>query len=155
MTCIRAWATGETARHSVKLHDKIAALAGIAFAAFAVGCGSGRDGTVPVAGEVRFQGQPVAAAYVTFFPRSGRPAMAFTDVSGCFRMRTWNEGDGAVVGEHVVCVTKQQTGSTKPEESGYAFAKNVLPERYATVATSPLRVVVKTASPNEFMFELE
>lgn len=155
MTCIRAWATGETARHSVKRHDRAAALAGIVFAAFATGCGSGREGTVPVAGAVRFRGQPVAAAYVTFFPQSGRPAMGFTDVSGCFRMRTWQEGDGAVVGEHVVCVTKQEAGNTMPSESGYAFAKNVLPERYATVDASPLRVVVKTMPPNEFVFELE
>ena len=81
--------------------------------------------------------------------------MGFTDASGCFRLRTWQEGDGAVLGEHVVCVTKPEAGNTTPSESGYAFAKNVLPERYATVDASPLRVVVKKVSPNEFVFELE
>jgi hypothetical protein len=72
------------------------------------GCsGSNRPATAPVHGVVTFQGKPVAGASVTFLcPGAPRPAAGMTDETGNYRLTTFAENDGAIVGNHVVTVKK-------------------------------------------------
>jgi hypothetical protein len=88
-------------------------------------------------------------------PRHSRAtSAAVTDDQGRFRLRTWRDADGTLAGTHVVCVTK--TVPTAAEsDNPYPESKNILPARYASPLTSPLRVDVSPAGNNVFRFELE
>ncbi len=77
------------------------------------GCGSGLK-EFPVAetsGVVLCEGKPLPFAKVQFNPvrtegsksaEVGKPGFAFADQDGKFVLTTYNDGDGAVVGKHVV-----------------------------------------------------
>lgn len=81
-------------------------------ALLAVGCRkSDRPKTVPVSGLVTFDGQPPAYAGALFFaplePGDGyprRPAMAFFELDGNFKAKSYVEGDGLVPGTYRVRV---------------------------------------------------
>ena len=132
-----------------------------ASAALASGCGPQRAAVYPVSGEVRLAGKPFAKADVTFVPQGGRPALAQTDAQGRFTLRTWTAGDGAVAGEHVVCIVKHDESRPPPTKPGsaadpYAEAMrpNVAPAQYASPVTSPLRATVVPGKDNRFEFDL-
>jgi hypothetical protein len=57
---------------------------------------------------VTYKGQPVEGAVVTFADQSAEPANAngITDAQGKAVMKTYTEGDGAVVGTHKVYISK-------------------------------------------------
>src|SRR5262245_42413433 len=83
---------------------------------FLVGCGGGggpanRRPTKPVKVTVTYKGQPVADATVTFINKEGEAAPAYgkTDAQGVAKMKTYVEGDGAVLGAHDVTITKTET----------------------------------------------
>ncbi len=88
----------------------------LGLAAFLVGCGGGggdQYGVQPVSGVVTCQGKPVANATVNFTPvkeegraegRPGRVALGITDENGKFRLTTYENYDGAIVGRHTVTV---------------------------------------------------
>ena len=120
--------------------------------ALLAGCGPRRAETYPLTGVVRFAGKPVEAATVSFFPTGGRPANGVTDAAGRFQVRTWSAADGALPGEHVVCISKQVPDPTAGAD--YLGLRHVLPEQYASPARSPLRATVTANGPNDFAFEL-
>ena len=69
-------------------------------------------------GVVLCEGQPVRGAQVYFSPKMtgktaevGKPGFSWTDETGRFVLSTYGDGDGAVVGPHVVRVT---TGNEFP-----------------------------------------
>ena len=81
------------------------------------GCGRGDLKTVPVSGAVTLNGQPLAAASVSFQPAS-QAAVApgsygVTDTTGRYQLRVTVTGQaGAIPGKHRVrIVSAQQTGS--------------------------------------------
>jgi len=126
------------------------------------GCGPSRPSVHPVSGEVWLGDRPFPNADITFVPRNSRAALAQTDAAGRFKLRTWTEGDGAVAGEHVVCIVKHDEAGPPPRRQGSpadpyadAFRKNVAPAKYASPVTSPLRATVTPAGPNEFRFDLD
>lgn len=119
------------------------------------GCGPRRPALYGVSGEVYLHGKPVTGAGVLFCPEGGRPAGAVTDDAGCFQLRTWRDADGTVAGTSVVCVTKEERiGDTKSSDP-YGEFKSVLPARYASPVTSPLRAEVVAGKGNTFRFDLE
>jgi hypothetical protein len=85
-----------------------------------VGCGSGLK-EFPcevVTGVVMCEGQPVREAQVYFTPKvtgksaeAGKPGFAWTGEDGRFELSTYGDGDGAIIGQHIVRVT---TGSKYP-----------------------------------------
>lgn len=121
----------------------------------AMGCGPYRPPTFQASGEVVFKGKPLAGAGVMFCPTDGRPAAAATDSNGRFTLRTWTEADGAIEGEHVVCINKFVPESAGSGNDLFPLGKNVVPEKYVSPRTSPLRVTITRKGPNEFLFELE
>jgi hypothetical protein len=118
------------------------------------GCGSGRPKCVAISGVVTYRGAPVPEATVIFIPPKSRPATGLTDTQGRFKLQTFSAGDGGVLGDHVVCVTKTVVDPTAATTSPYSKTKSVLPARYGTPVKSPLKATVTAEGPNEFKFEL-
>lgn len=132
------------------------------------GCGSksGQLPTAPVTGRVTYQGKPVPRGEITFVPTASQPgvrnAYGTLDEQGRYRLTTYREGDGAVLGTHQVMIVareelpadvgKQMTpdGILVPGKQ----AKSLIPERYSDPATSGLTAEVKDGR-NEFNFELK
>lgn len=75
--------------------------------AFFAGCGAGGPDLAPASGTVTLDGVPVPDASVIFQPKAGgRPSSAITNKAGIYKMSTFEDDDGAIVGEHLVGVVK-------------------------------------------------
>ncbi len=139
-----------------------------------MGCGpsspAGARPTAPVAVTVTYNGEAVEGATVTLISQDGEPIAAYgrTDATGVAQMKTYVEGDGAVLGKHKVLISKMETigrGSTTeqpleeydpPELSRDAEAASVqyhVPPKYGSPATSDLTAEV-TSGKNELRFDL-
>jgi hypothetical protein len=73
-----------------------------------------------VKGKVTFNGKPVKDAGVTFSlvgtegqKETGKPATGFTDENGEFILSTFKNFDGAIVGNHSVLVSLDDTNPAK------------------------------------------
>jgi hypothetical protein len=135
---------------------------------------AGRRPTSPTSGTVTYKGKPVADATVSFIAIEGEPASSFgvTDAQGRFEMFTYEAGDGAVVGEHQVTITKTEGGKPIPPRTGEdpwnletynppatgqmppPVVKHLVPEKYGDAAKSGLKATVTQDGPNEFKFDL-
>jgi len=127
----------------------------LGFAWIATGCGSGLPETAEVNGTVTLDGKPVDGAIVVFFdPDGAHPARGVTDGSGKFTLTTFEAGDGAVLGQHKVSVSKIDESAKAPagaegqdtpsvSEDISESAKNLLPVLYSSPSTSGLTVEVK------------
>jgi hypothetical protein len=151
-------------------------------AALVWGCGgSDRPDTVPVSGKVTYQGNPVQGAQVVFRAKEGgaRNASGMTDPQGEYELTTFDTGDGAALGTHVVTITKaaSSTGGGEtmdaqdpsaayhdamaaaakgmPAQGPAVGAEGGIPAKYADPAKSGLERTVTKEGPNEFDFELE
>src|SRR6187401_1043114 len=79
---------------------------------FLTGCNSGGDfPTAPVTGRVICEGKPVPHVMIFFEPTEsgksaivGKAGFAIAKDDGTFRLTTYKDGDGAVVGHHRVRV---------------------------------------------------
>ena len=127
----------------------------------AAGCGSDRPEMAPVTGTVLLNGQPVIEAGVTFMPSAGRPATGQSDEAGRFELTTFNSGDGAVLGQHVVTITKTETrevtypdGGREPVEKIVRPPGRLVPPRYSDPGQSNLSATVTADGENDFTFEL-
>jgi hypothetical protein len=143
------------------------------FALLLNGCSGGTGvTTVKASGVVIYKGQPVSEANVAFLGDGTiRPAIALTDEDGKFVLTTVRSGDGAVVGKHMVTVSKTvepptkaaATGSVSMEEAAKAAQETpavaktlyLVPEKYSLPATSGLTFDVKDGAENYFEIKLE
>lgn len=135
---------------------------------FVHGCGGGDSrnlpATVPASGYVYLDGSPVEGAAVVFIPediQSGNPAQAITNGQGFFDLQI--EGKkGAVPGRYVVQVAKTlevpmeggAQGVGESEDFRAVTYKNVLPNKYANIATSGLKVEVPESGIKDIKLEL-
>jgi hypothetical protein len=144
-------------------------LPAIAFLALALaGCGKAKGPeTFPVTGAVTMDGKPVAEAMIQFTPASASAeggiaagmagAQARTDAEGRYAMSIMlDQGKttkpGLPAGDYIVSVQKLEfpggaASATSPPH-------NVLPAKYATAQTSPLKATVKANGENHFDFPL-
>lgn len=134
----------------------------------AAGCGgqSLPEGVPPlqkVRVTVRQNGSPVSDATVVFQPVSNaqRHASGTTDADGIALMRTDNQYDGVPSGDYAVKISKNEsyeTGKTEVNDDGETIpvlnTKNLLPEKYASFATSGLKATV-SAESGDFQFDLD
>jgi hypothetical protein len=104
-----------------------------------------------VSGKVSYQGKPLDAGRVVFTPVAGKGGESDQGASGeissdgSYEMTTFNTGDGAVLGQHIVTVVVQKGEMPKPDANGhinYVLPKNATPVKYATADKSPLRCTV-------------
>lgn len=139
-------------------------------ASFIAACSDGgpanRKPTKKVTVIVSYKGTPLEGATVTFIPQSTDviPAYGKTDAQGKAKMKTYVEGDGAVIGTHKVLLDKSEsTGgqSVDVDSPQYnpnappATVKHHLPPKYGNPATSGLTAEVKDGGANEFTFDLK
>ena len=117
----------------------------LALAALA-GCGGEtRIPVVPVSGTIKFQGEAPSGAQVVLHPVAKSndqiiaPAGTVKD-DGTFQISAYDAGDGAPPGEYVATV---QWFKIVAEEGGSGRGPNVLPAKYASPETSPVKVTVK------------
>ena len=95
------------------------ALLVVMFACLALGCSSKSDfpATATVRGKVTYNGKPVSEATVAFLcDGAPRQAIGQTDETGSYQLSTFQKYDGAVIGTHVVTVTKlAENDSSMPD----------------------------------------
>lgn len=101
--------------------------------------------TVPVSGEVFFEGQKAFGAFVTLHPVKGtslpndvRP-VGYVQPDGQVKFSTFEAQDGVPPGEYLVAVRWNKLVKNGDES---APGPNVLPERYLSPTTSGLKVKV-------------
>jgi len=128
----------------------------LSFAAALSGC-SPADPQKPklgkVTGRVTFQGKPVTSGSVMFTPSAneggttGQLASGRIESDGTFTLTTFDTGDGAILGEHIVTVESRDIrGVQRPKMSArikYELPKSTIPDKYSNVHTSPYRFRVK------------
>jgi predicted phosphodiesterase len=111
--------------------------------------------TYPTAGKILLDGQPLAGATVAFHllnPDTKRFTYVcdgLTDANGRFQVSTYSKNDGCPAGEYVVTVVKTGRGYS----DGEVPEKSLIPERYQTPQSSPLKVTIKEGT-NDVNFEL-
>lgn len=129
---------------------------GLAIALTIAGCGT--DPNKPklgkVSGKVTYKGQPLTSGTITFTPEAGKGgetgqvATSQIGTDGSYELTTFDTGDGAILGQHVITVqTSQVDGNTlgQPKADGtfsYTVPKSLVPNKYAAADTSPLRYTV-------------
>ena len=130
--------------------------------------GCSQDASMPklgkVHGKVTYKGQPLDGGRVVFTPAAGKGgetgqgAIGQIGTDGSYELTTFNTGDGAILGQHVVTVVVPQKGEMpKPDKYSqikYVLPKNVTPPKYATADKSPLRCTVVEGS-TEFNIDLK
>jgi hypothetical protein len=124
-----------------------------------------RPKVVPAGGMVRYQGKPLEGALVTFSNSAqGLSASGRTDAQGKFTLTSFEEGDGALPGKHVVTVSKVQMPPTPdrsaPPRRGSARSPEMqprwlIPQRYSNPATSGLTAEVGENGSTEIVLDLQ
>jgi hypothetical protein len=133
------------------------------------GCGPGKPAgarpTKKVTAVVLYKGAPVEGAAVTFIDQSDKPITAngITDAEGKAKLKTYVDGDGAVLGTHKVVISKmvavggQSVDVDDPKYDPNAppsTVKYMLPQKYSAM-NSGLTAEVTASGPSEFTFELK
>ena len=132
-----------------------------------------RDGLVPAAGVVMYNGQPVADAEIEMRPVSedqlNSVAVGRTDAEGKFTLMTDRPGDGAVPGKYKTVVKKTvetidgMTRDEYAEKNGKdaVFDKSKLkteylvPEKYSDPINTPLEVEIPAKGDKNLTITLE
>lgn len=125
----------------------------------ASGCsGSGGLETAPVKGNVTYNGKPLTYGRVSFRPEAGSPATGEIQSDGSFTLSTYHNGDGAIVGKHLVLITATEIDAGKNAEQDpnteMTVPKSMIPEKYTSFSTSELTAEVANDRKNEFTFKL-
>ena len=130
------------------------------------GCPSqgGLKGLVPASGTVTYNSQPASGATVTFVPvnKSGdaRTASAITDAGGGFVLKTLAQ-EGLYPGEYSVMVMKIEDNTNNTEEdikSGKATKsepKHLLPQKYASLTSTDIKVAIPDKGDKTIVIELK
>ena len=127
-----------------------------------------------VTGKVTYNGKPLEIGEVVFNPVSGetettgQPASGTLGSGGYYRLSTFDDGDGAVLGDHIITIKSNEViRSEKPSKKdtegirtpgpdgklSYVTLKSRVPTRYASPMKSGLRRTVKEGK-NDFEIEL-
>lgn len=123
-----------------------------------VGCKE-RPAMAPVTGRVTYRGQPLKFGSVMFQHKSGgQPAAGTIQPDGTFALSTFQPGDGARVGSHLVRIAcfegndpaRQQTMPT----GEVVLGRSLIPRKYGSFGASGLEVEVKAGESQEFTFDL-
>jgi len=137
--------------HSVKPLSHLARLGMIVVGlASAAGCGGSAPTLVPAEGVVLIDGEPAADISVQFLPDEieGEPrptSYAVTDAEGRFALRTYEQGEGAVLGGHNVILV--DTLEERPEQGQELTRPPRVNSRYSTITGGLRAEVTEGGSP--------
>lgn len=121
-----------------------------------------RPKTYPVTGTVNFDGKPLEGATIVFRSTNGesQAAVGRSDTAGQFTLRTFEDGDGAVAGEHNVSITCVKTegppeGANLDEMDVVIKEVSLIPKQYGDFKKSGLTATVTPDQENQVTFDLE
>jgi len=122
------------------------------------GCGGPeRLPTAPVEGKVLYNGEPLAFGSVVFIPEAGLPAKGTIQPDGTFRLSTYGDGDGAILGKNrveITCSSTQDPNAPPPDPSEeMPVGQSLIPQKYTDCRTSGFTEEVKEGT-NSFEFKL-
>lgn len=100
------------------------------------GCSDGRPQRVPVSGKIMIDGEPLESGYVRLVPPNARPAGSEIVSGGNFSLTTFEEKDGATLGEHKVIVIASEN-----KQNGTVM-RHFVPEKYGDLAETDLEVEI-------------
>ncbi len=134
----------------------------------------GRPKVVPVTGAVAYNGQPIEGASVVFWVEGApRPASGTTDAKGEFRLSTFAIDDGCMPGAAKILVVKERPGKEPVANSAApgdplalarmaqesvgkrSVEKPLIPVKYASELTTPLKETVAATGENRFVLQLK
>jgi hypothetical protein len=118
-----------------------------------VGCGEQRIKTAPVKGTVTYKGRPVPHGTVMFQPDDG-PAATGEIRDGAYVLKTYRDGDGAVLGKHKVTVISLDDQANRLPEDRSPLPPAIVPLKYSFPDKSGLTAVVED-KPNVIDFPLK
>lgn len=144
---------------SIFCRPAVRLFAASAFALLAAGCGgqgTDRVQTFPVEGQVKFEGKPMANAFVVLHPKQGvdpkvTSARGQTDEQGNFKVSTYDSGDGAPLGEYSVTIEYCRIVKTA---EGYSRSPNLLPAKYSSPQSTILTARVAEGTNKLEPFDL-
>jgi hypothetical protein len=115
-------------------------------AALLSGCGDGRPRRVPVAGQIRIDGEPLTKGFIRVVPERSRAATGAIDQDGRFRLTTFEPNDGCVTGTHRAEVVAYETVSL-------SAIRWLVPAKYQKADTSEIIVTIDGPT-DELLIEL-
>lgn len=141
------------------------------FAVAVFGCGDGKKylKTDAVEGTIQMDGQPLAEALVTFYPKDAantNSGFARTDAAGKYKLQTMQGAPdaGTVPGDYIVTVSKAISVSTGKKvlggDSGDELvdemtAKELVADEFVTKAKTPFTATVESGKKNTFDFDVK
>jgi hypothetical protein len=94
-----------------------------------------RPTVVPVSGQVLIDGQPLTSGFVRVIPHGARSAVGEINSEGRFKLTTFDNQDGCVLGKHPVeIISRDVLSPTK--------IRWLTPKKYSQTATSELTITV-------------
>lgn len=122
-----------------------------------IGCGgSGALPTAPASGKVLLDGEPVSGGSITFSPigtgkgNAGKPASGAVGSDGTFKLGTYSDADGAVIGKHKVTYSPPAP-ETKTNPDGHSVQ---VPGKYDGMSVKASEVEIKSGSNTDLKIEL-
>jgi len=117
------------------------------------GCSGSGEPIADVSGTVTLNGTPVPQTQVMFEPTAGgRSSVGMTDADGNYTLTYLHEGDGALIGEHLVRLTTRR--GTKRDDQGRVVVAGVeekFPPEYNSESTQKVTV---ESGDNEINFDV-
>lgn len=121
--------------------------------AFGPGCGDpAMIAAVPAAGTVSYKGKPVESGSIQFVPATGRSASG-TITNGQFTLTTYEDGDGAVPGQHKVGV--MATKDMPAKGGGEAEQVYVIPQEFSMPDLSGVTVDVPAEGKKDIAIDIK
>ena len=123
------------------------------------GCGKSPPTTIPVHGQVTWEGKPLTTGTVTFQPvKTGegqplRPAKGSLGPDGTYRLSMFRTHDGAMPGEYAVVIHSHAADSSI-DRIGLP-SKSIIPEKYGNSATSGLRATIPADASGALKFDFQ
>lgn len=128
----------------------------VCFASLLSGCNSGPK-VAPVSGKATLDGKPLKFGTVMFQQATGgQPAVGEIQSDGSFQLSTFRQGDGAIVGTHLIrvaCYSSQDPASGL--KGGDSLGNLMIPVKYTVLTSSGLTAEVPGEGLESFVIELK
>ena len=112
----------------------------------------------PASGKVLYNGEPLPYGNIMFQPAQGQTGGAVIQPDGTFRVSTFSEYDGAIIGSHKVSVAcySSQAPSMKAKQTGgeMSLGASLIPAQYSFLDQSGLTAEIPPEGNASLVFEL-
>jgi hypothetical protein len=112
----------------------------------------------PVSGKVLYNGEPLPFGNIMFQPEQGQTGGAVIQPDGSFRVSTFSEYDGAIVGSHkvsIACYSAQSPAAQAKRTGGeMSLGESLVPAHYSFLDQSGLTAEVPPEGTESLVFEL-